>query len=235
MLDGNAHLPHLKLTLHEAVGHFVAARLVDRYQDWHDRDTVSAFQKLASIVPPAMSRAVHATAVSLNDRPGNAARTHTSHRLAEAWADGRKVRFWYQSALGKQGHEHLVSPYLIEPYPAGHTRYLIGHDAYADDVRTFKVERIHRVAMTNETFVVPENFTAATWFQSAWGIWDDGKHVQEVQLRFHDRAAAERVSETRWHHSQTEERRRDGTLDLTFRVGSLTTGARVEATGSLRR
>src|SRR5436190_23880945 len=44
-------LPPLKLTLEEAVTLFLSARLMQRHQDHLDPHVVSAFEKLASVLP----------------------------------------------------------------------------------------------------------------------------------------------------------------------------------------
>jgi CRISPR-associated endonuclease/helicase Cas3 len=112
-----------------------------------------------------------------------------------------------------------VSPYFIEPNPAGHTRYLIGYDSLSGEVRTFKLERIREAELTSERFTVPLGFDLAERLGTAWGISDeDSVHVR---LRFHDAAAAKRASESQWHPSQGEERNAGGTTDFTFDVNGL--------------
>ena len=56
----------------------------------------------------------------------------------------------HRAAAQSTASERLVSPYFLEPNPAGHTRYLIGHDALSGEVRTFRVERIQQAELTGE-------------------------------------------------------------------------------------
>src|SRR5205085_12162274 len=111
---------------------------------------VSAFGKLAGILPAPIAQQVDATTAELSRLPAERTYQQVLERLATGWADSRKVRIWYpwtaedgQTSL----YERLVSPYFLEPNPTGHSCYLIGHDAYADAPRVFKVERIQRAEL----------------------------------------------------------------------------------------
>lgn len=53
--DRTSLLPPLKLTLHEAVTLFLSARLMQRFQDHRDPHVISAFNKLATILPPPVA------------------------------------------------------------------------------------------------------------------------------------------------------------------------------------
>jgi len=69
--EPTSFLPPLKLTLHEAVTLFLSARLMARYADKRDQQVVSAFNKLASILPSPLAQHVHATVAAMADRPRN--------------------------------------------------------------------------------------------------------------------------------------------------------------------
>lgn len=221
--EPTSFLPPLKLTLEEAVTLFLSARLMERYQDRRNPHVVSAFNKLASILPAPVARHVHATVAALAELPRNDGRTRIFDLLATAWAEGRKVRIRYPYT-SPRGHtyvnERVVAPYFLEPNPAGHTCYLIGHDAFTGKVRTFKVERIEGAELTDERFEVPPEFDVAERLRHAWGVSDEA--LVQVRLRFHDAAAAARARESRWHPSQREEVGEDGGADLVFEVGGLT-------------
>ena len=222
--DGNRYgaepssfLPPLKLTLHEAVTLFLSARLMQRFQDHRDPHVVSAFNKLASIVPPPIAQHVNAAVAMMNDQPEDAARSRIFDIIASGWAEGRKVRIGYP--YKSYVNDRLVAPYFLEPNPSGHSRYLIGHDSYSNQVRTFKVERIERAELTTETYAIPSEFDVRQRLKHAWGVSDED--TVHVRLRFHDEAAAQRVMETRWHPSQQLEREDGRALMMTLDVGGL--------------
>ena len=225
--EPTSFLPPLKLTLQEAVTLFLSTRLMARYQDRRDPHVISAFNKLASILPTPIAQQVHASVASLAERPRADNRERVFDVLATAWAEGRKVRIWYPTTrVGDPSvYERLVSPYFLEPNPGGHTRYLIGLDSYSGRVRTFKAEVHHglgpvaRTMAGDERFAIPADFDLAERLRHAWGISDEDP--VEVRLRFHDPTAAARARESHWHPTQREMVHADGTVDLTFEVGGL--------------
>jgi len=223
--DGNRYgaertslLPPLKLTLHEAVTLFLSARLMQRFQDHHDPHVTSAFNKLATILPPPIAQHVQATAAWLVARPPDDTRTRIFDMIATGWAEGRKVRIRYPSQH-RPNHDRLVAPYFIEPNPGGHSRYVIAHDSLSNQVRTFKIERIDHAELTAETFEVPPDFDVAIRLRHAWGISDED--TVQVSLRFLNADAAKRVLETNWHPSQRLIHALDGSLLMTLDVGGL--------------
>jgi predicted DNA-binding transcriptional regulator YafY len=221
-LDSKAFLPPLNLTLHEAVSLFLSARLMAGFSDKRDEHILATFGKLASILPQPIARQVDATVAELSALPRNDTYQRVFDVLARCWAESTRARIWYPHTL-PTGHtkvyERLVSPYFLEPYPSGHSCYLIAHDDRAQAQRVFKVERIQRAEATDETFEVPADYDAAKHLQQAWGVAN--QEPAEVRLLFIEPDAVKRVCESRWHPSQTERPRADGTLEVGFRVGGL--------------
>jgi predicted DNA-binding transcriptional regulator YafY len=216
--DRTSLLPPLKLTLHEAVMLFLSARLMQRFQDHRDPHVISAFNKLATILPPPIAQHVQATVAGLHDRPRDDTRTRIFDMIATAWAEGRKLRIRYPSRR-HVNDERVVAPYFIEPNPGGHSRYVIAHDSLTNQVRTFKIERIDHAELTAETFDIPPDFDVSSRLRQAWGISDED--TVHVRLRFLDAAAAKRALETNWHPSQRLIHEPDGSLLMTLDVGGL--------------
>jgi predicted DNA-binding transcriptional regulator YafY len=222
--DGNRYgaeaasfLPPLKLSLYEAVTLFLSARLMQRFQDHRDPHVVSAIDKLANILPIPIAQHVHASVAWLNELPPDDTRARIFDLIATGWAEGRKVKIRYPHE--RRLSERSIAPYFLEPNPGGHSRYVIGHDSVSNQVRTFRIERIEHAELTNDHFDVPPEFSVADRLRHAWGISDED--TVHVRLRFHDRAAAERVVQTNWHPSQHLELEPDGSLLMTLDVGGL--------------
>jgi predicted DNA-binding transcriptional regulator YafY len=220
--EATSFLPPLKLTLHEAVTLFLSARLMARYADKRDQHVISAFNKLASILPPPLAQHVHAAVAALADRPRNDSYERIFELLATAWAGGRKVRItypWTHPDGRVFVNERIVAPYFLEPNGSGHSCYLIAHDSYTNQMRTFKVERIRSAELTADIYEVPSDFNVDQRLEHAWGISDED--LVQVRLRFLNPAAARRANETRWHPSQLVTDNADGTVDLSLEVGGL--------------
>ncbi|MBF6605088.1 MAG: WYL domain-containing protein [Chloroflexi bacterium] len=206
-------LPPLKLTLDEAMAVFLAARLIARYATSHDPDLMGAFQKLGSGLPEALAEHVATTLDVMARQPPDDRLRARVRTLTRAWAERRVVSITYDPGTYDPGRELRVArvrPYLIEPSSTTHSLYLIGHDETRAALRTFKIERILDVAMTNDRFEPPAGGAIEDALAHAWDIIADQPAV-EVVLRFAPSVAG-RVAETRWHPSERREPAADGSL-----------------------
>jgi len=85
-------------------------------------------------------------------------------------------------------------------------------------VRTFKIERIQNVEITDEKYQIPKDFDANRHFAGSWGVVIEGEE-QLVSLKFR-KEIARLIEETIWHPSQHFERQPDGSLVMTLKVYS---------------
>jgi predicted DNA-binding transcriptional regulator YafY len=220
-LESGAFLPPLALTLPEATTFFLAARVLAKATDEHDPELLSAFVKLAEILPPVLAEHLHATVDAYASTPRNERFTRVLRVLTKGWAERRVVTIDYGPGVydpGKGARRTRVRPYAIEP--SAHTRalYLIGYDEGRAGRRTFKVERILDASLSPETF---EGRTSdiARDLLAAWDVVSDEAPVRVV-VRFSAEVAA-RVAETRWHPTQDVDRAPDGTLVWNATVSGL--------------
>jgi len=209
-------LPPLKLQLNEAAALYLAARLLARYSDQHNPHVVSALAKLAGILPESIAGHVQRSAQALAYRPDNPSFDQVFDKIVVGWATGRKVRIWHQAAHSENVHEYLVCPYFIEASSEGYATYLIGHSSYFDNLHTFKMERIHRAELTEETFELPPDFDGPQLLASAWSVMF-GHPPVEVRLRF-SQQVTRRVKESVWHPTQRVEDCDDGGCILSVRI-----------------
>ncbi|MBI2831938.1 MAG: WYL domain-containing protein [Chloroflexi bacterium] len=136
--------------------------------------------------------------------------------MAAAWVSRHCVRITYRALDADKANERIVDPYFIEPAAAGHSSYVVAYCHRAREVRTFKVERIEDIQETSETYVIPPDFDANTYFKPAWGITVEGE-VATVRLKFvHELARL--MEETVWHPSQILEKQSDGSVIMTLKV-----------------
>jgi predicted DNA-binding transcriptional regulator YafY len=213
-------LPPLRLTLPEAVVLFLSSRLIARWSDEYDQAVISAFTKLADLLPQPIARHVAAAMLSVGRADPNEPFTRNFAQVAQAWADGRVIEFDYSGPGGEQRRAR-VRPYFLEPDAAGRSVYLIGHDETVDAMRTYKVERIRSATLTADRYEIPEDFDPDRWLAHSWGIWSsDGTKVVTVRLRF-DASVAHRVRESIWHRSQKLTELDDGRVELTVQVAGI--------------
>jgi len=213
---GGYFLPPLRLQLNEAAALYLAARLLARYSDQNNQHVIAALAKLAGILPEALAAHVQRSVQHLAYKPINPAFDDVFETVVLGWATSRKVRIWHQAAGSRNVHEYWVCPYFVEPSGEGYATYVIGHSSYFDDLHTFKLERIQRAELTEESFEPPGGFDGPALLSTSWGVMF-GHEPVEVRLRFSPRVTR-RVKESVWHPTQRIEECENGGCILTVRV-----------------
>ncbi len=176
-------LPPLRLSVPEAIVLFLAARLIARWRDEYDQAVVSAFTKLADLLPQPIARHVAATMLAV----GRAAQRAVHPQLLDGGPGlgrGPRGRDRLRVVRGERRRAR-VRPYFLEPDAAVRCVYLIGFDEAVDAMRTFKVERIRDATLTADRYEIPDDFDPDRWLANSWGIWSsDTTPTEEVRLRF---------------------------------------------------
>jgi proteasome accessory factor B len=111
--------------------------------------------------------------------------------------------------------------YRVDPYgPVLHQYglYLVGYSHQAKDIRTFAVERIKGIEVTEDVFEIPGSFSLAERFEHSFGLIDGP--LQEVKIWISPDWAY-LVKERRWHPTQTLHAQKDGSVILTMRCGGV--------------
>jgi predicted DNA-binding transcriptional regulator YafY len=217
-LDRSAYLSTVRLNLNEAVALYFAARLLAHHSDEHNPHIVSALDKLAAGLP-AGTIAAHIARVAdlVRERPVRSDYIRTLEVLTRAWSDRRMVRLRYRTP-SRELTEREVAPYFIEVARSAPGAYVIGFDRLRGAIRTFKIERVERAELLDESYELPDDFDPYDFLARAWGVMDESE--VEVHLRFNALAAA-RVRESLWHSSQRLVERADGGCDLMMTIGGI--------------
>ena len=112
--------------------------------------------------------------------------------------------------------DNLVDPYTLVLYQYG--LYLVGYSHRAGEIRTFAVERIKNVEITEGMFELPQSFSLAERFEQGFGLIEEP--LQEVKIWI-SRDWAYFVKERSWHPTQTLRTQKNGSVILTMRCGGL--------------
>ncbi len=160
--------------------------------------------------------------------------------LNRAIVEEKKIRMVYFS-MGRQAKSRRT----VDPYRLRHvedTLYLIGYCSLRKGVRTFAVDRIQTVAVTDEVFRIPDAFDLQGFLQDSFGIYQ-GPPVT-VKIRFL-KSVAGYIRERTWHQSQELSDQADGSLIFSATVAGVEeishwilrwgSGAQVLAPDELRR
>ena len=134
-------------------------------------------------------------------------------RLRRAIEQGRRIMLRYTPLRSARAGRRQVDPYGLWYYDGA--LYLVGHCHKRNNLRTFAVERISAVTITDTRFQTPYYFSIADYFKDAFGVYRG--EAETVILRF-DKPAALWVPSRRWHISQRATRLPRGKTELTFQV-----------------
>jgi predicted DNA-binding transcriptional regulator YafY len=126
------------------------------------------------------------------------------------------VRLSHKPLKSSEHKTRTVDPYRL--WYAGGGLYLVAYDHAKQDIRTFAVERIQRVASTNQRFTVREDFDFDAFTRTAFPV--HGGEPQQVRIRF-SAEQAPYITERHWHDSQKFLPQEDGSVVMELQVGSL--------------
>ena len=108
----------------------------------------------------------------------------------------------------------MIAPYAVEPTAIG--IYVIGHDDWSHDIRTFKIERLEQAEVLDEPYAIPNGFDPEAYLSTSWGIMTS-QEMFDVVLRF-TATATPHIRERIWHPSQTIDLTPDGGCVLCVRI-----------------
>ncbi len=208
------YLANVRLSFHEALTLVMAGLLLSRTVDERNPHVIGALQKLASILPPSLIDHLDRAITRVRTRQGNQHQAAVLETIAEGWGTGHKVKVGYRSPRSGLLRQRVIDPYAIEPTPSGF--YIICHDEWAGDLRTFKLDRLESAALLKQRYTIPESFVLEAHLATGWRIMA-GDEQNEVVLRFAPEMRS-RVYERQWHPSQTLEETGEGGCLLRVQV-----------------
>jgi predicted DNA-binding transcriptional regulator YafY len=133
-------------------------------------------------------------------------------RLLEATLHYRQATITYHSQSSDR-----VKPYLVHPYRLAHAQgglYLLAYVPEYGEVRTFAVERIRELSLTEDRFT-PIDDLPDTAFPHSLGVHSGPPERVEIEFQ---PAVADYVRTREWHQSQTTTETSSGELVMTLNV-----------------
>ena len=100
-IERTAYISRVYLKLHEALAVFLACRLLARYSDKPNANTITALEKLGTslhgVMPPLGEHITRTSAELKTHLPKSTSQyQQILEELTKAWADSKKVRVWYR-------------------------------------------------------------------------------------------------------------------------------------------
>lgn len=119
--------------------------------------------------------------------------------LLEAAKEKRSVEVKYEP-FSKKPKSYVLHPYLLKEYR--NRWYLLAWDEKADKIKTFGLERVSNVELTQAKFTRNSAFNPEHFFNYSIGITASNEKPKKVQLQF-DAVQKPYVLTQPLHHSQT--------------------------------
>ena len=180
------------------------------------RDVNSAFEKLAGALTPGMKQFLDRMPLVMQAKPDPGAqaavpRTKEVAQLVEATMQHRRVTMRYHSFSSNREKTYVFEPYRLLFGQGG--LYVIGMVPEYKELRTFAVDRVEQLSLTEERFEPLELPDDA--FANSLGV-NQGT-PERIDVEFAPKIARY-IRERVWHPSQSIEPRDDGSIRVTLNV-----------------
>ena len=127
--------------------------------------------------------------------------------------EGRKVLQLLYHPRDQLPAERRVDPYAV--HLRNGSLYVIGHCHLRKDIRTFVVDRMQRIKLTEDSFTIPPGFSLQDYLRHSFGMFTE--ELVRVKVHFH-KSLTRYLLERRWHPSQKNKKLKDDSLELAFEV-----------------
>lgn len=179
------------------------------------RDVQRAFDKLAAALTPGMRQFLDRLPLVMQARPNPGApaapATPRIAQILDATLHHRRLAIRYRSFSSGREKDYIVEPYRVV-FAQG-ALYLVAFVPEYDEVRTFAVERLLSLSVTDERFEPPDLEQDA--FAHSLGVHEGAP--ERIEISFAPQIAPY-VRERRWHASQQMQEQADGSLRLVLNV-----------------
>ena len=133
--------------------------------------------------------------------------------IIQAIKNNRRIRLGYRK-FDMEGYVKAVCPYALKLF---HQRWYLLAKTEADEMRIYALDRVTKLDMTEETFMMPENFSAQQYFAEYYGVLTDDTPLTRVVVRAH-KWMPDYLRTLPLHHSQRELRSTADYCDFSFEV-----------------
>ena len=137
----------------------------------------------------------------------------TIQKLNQACIDHKTVKMCYYSFHRDEETIREVDPYKL--WFMDGSIYLIGFCHNRSEFRTFLLDRISELEVTDHRFVPRDDFNFEDYIGNSFKVFREEELV-EVVVEF-DKSAKQLIREKIWHPSQKIEDNRDGSIRVTFK------------------
>lgn len=163
-------LPPLIFSAEEATVLYMGANLVqDVWGQTYDDAVTAVTAKLDNVLPDDLrqevARAQRSLVVGGLTQRDYQPWEPTIHALRQCTVQNRCVRILYHSRSREEETERVVEPYALTLQWG--TWYLVAYCRLRQAMRTFRVDRIHRVNRLDDCFTIPRDFSVQEYLETS--------------------------------------------------------------------
>lgn len=137
-------------------------------------------------------------------------------QVKQAAMESRCIEIAYQSLKENAALLRKVEPYKIWFYEG--TLYIIGFCHLRNEIRTFVIDRIHMLKVTDDSFETPKSFDFQKYIRQGFKVMHDELYTVRIMI---SPSWSRYVGEKIWHESQMIQKQLDGAIEIIFRVAGL--------------
>jgi predicted DNA-binding transcriptional regulator YafY len=211
--------PTVNLTPDELLDQAASAVVASAPAVGTGRGSRRVVQKIAKRSNDAMARVIERAQELMHclDLKASPPEQEILRSLQWALLERRQVTGQYLSP-----YQATVKRVTLHPYRLCFSRqswYIIARPSDQLAPRTYRVARFRSLRQLDRPAEIPADFNLKDYLGNAWSVFR-GSQSHDVELLFDPRSAPV-VTETKWHHTQQIQRRRDGSAVLQFQVDGL--------------
>ena len=211
-------MPPLIFTPEEAVAIYLGASLVkEMWGKLYQESAHSAMAKLDNVLPEEQIQEINwarrSLAASGMHRSDLEKLAPILQRIRLAIREQYRLEIQYQSSHSPHPTERLVNPYALI-YRWGWW-YLVGFCQLRQEIRSFRIDRIQQLELTDHSFSIPEDFDIQKYLAKDW----QSPPQIEARMRFFpEMSHIARYNQSYWDSIQDLP---DGSVEVTFLAPTL--------------
>ena len=195
-------LPTLNFDFKEALALVTAANL---YRTAEGKQAVEVLDRAINKITSALPKQVNDTLnqisprIEVSDQQMSEMNENQPYKedLYQAIRERRRVSIDYNSFRSGEKTHHRLAPYAV--LFRKHAWYVIGCSETSDQIRTFRINRIDSLKITQLGYTIPEHFSVQKHLEKSWDIMDGPD--TDVVILFASRIAP-LIREVNWHPTQ---------------------------------
>ena len=212
------NFPSVTLQEGEVVALLVAQKAAEQYRGTpFEKLLNTAFTRLVEGLPSQVEISLRDLSEAVSFRPPGPPSTDLGsfQTLSNALMDLQEISFQYCKPGDGSASERRVQPYHLGCI--GGIWYLIGFDLARNAIRTFALARISYPKNLNRRFTRPKGFSLDNMLSDSFSAFET-QNAQQVRILL-DPLAASLTGERKWHPTQKMTFRKDGSAELSLKVG----------------